>query len=40
MAPSETTPQELSNEWSCQYVPKITLGNFVLLLMTEVTISP
>jgi hypothetical protein len=23
MVPSESTPQELSNEWSCQYVPTI-----------------
>jgi hypothetical protein len=30
MVPSESAPQELSNEWSCQYVSTILnfLGNF------------
>jgi hypothetical protein len=30
MVPSESAPQELSNEWSCQYVSTtlIFLGNF------------
>jgi hypothetical protein len=37
MVPSESAPQELSNEWSCQYVSKIS--NFcVLPLVTEVII--
>jgi hypothetical protein len=43
MVPLESTPQELSNEWSCHYVSTILniLGNFcVLPLVTEVTISP
>jgi hypothetical protein len=44
MVPSEiSVPQELSNEWSCQYVSIILnfFGNFsVQPLVTEVTISP
>jgi hypothetical protein len=43
MVPSERVPQELSNEWSCQYVSTILkcLVNFcVPPLATEVTISP
>jgi hypothetical protein len=43
IVPSESDPQELSNEWSCQYVSTILnlLGNFcVPHLATEVTISP
>jgi hypothetical protein len=43
MVPSESVPQELSNEWSRQYVSTILnfLGNFyVPPLATEVTISP
>jgi hypothetical protein len=43
MVPSESAPQELSNEWSCQYVSTILnfSGNFcVLPLVTEVAISP
>jgi hypothetical protein len=42
MGPFESAPQELSNEWSCQYVPIIlnVLDNFcVSLLVTEVAIS-
>jgi hypothetical protein len=42
MVPSESDPQELSNEWSCLYVSTIlnVLGNFcVPPLVTEVTIS-
>jgi hypothetical protein len=42
MVPSKSAPQELFNEWSCQYVSIIfnSLGNFrVLLLVTEVTIA-
>jgi hypothetical protein len=35
MVPSESAPQELSNEWSCQYVSTILniLGNFCVLLV-------
>jgi hypothetical protein len=43
MIPSESAPQELSNEWSCRYVLTILnlLGNFcVPLLVTGVTFSP
>jgi hypothetical protein len=43
MVPSESTHHELSNEWSCQYVPTILniFANFsVSPLVTEVTISP
>jgi hypothetical protein len=43
MVLSESAPQELSNEWSCQYVSIFLnlLGNFrVPPLVTEVTISP
>jgi hypothetical protein len=43
MVPSESAPQELSNEWSCQQVSTILnlLGNFcVLPLVREITISP
>jgi hypothetical protein len=43
MVPSESAPQELSNEWSCQCVSTISnvLGNFRLPpLVTEVAISP
>jgi hypothetical protein len=38
MVPSESAPQELSNEWSSQYVSKIC-GQCVLPLVTEVAIS-
>jgi hypothetical protein len=41
--PSESAPQRLSNEWSCQYVSTILIfwDNFCdLPLVTEVTISP
>jgi hypothetical protein len=34
MVPSESASQELSNEWSCQYI--LTVPS----LVTEVTISP
>jgi hypothetical protein len=42
MVPSESAPQELSNEWSCQYVTTILnfWGNFYVppfALVTEVT---
>jgi hypothetical protein len=43
MVPSESAPQELSNEWSCQYSSTILnfLVNFcVPPLVTEVTIRP
>jgi hypothetical protein len=43
MVPSESAPQELSNDkWSCQFVSTIlNLGKFcVPALATEVTISP
>jgi hypothetical protein len=45
MAPSESAPQELSNEWSHQYVSTQTilniLGNFcVVPVATEATTSP
>jgi hypothetical protein len=41
MVSSESYPQELSNEWSCQYVLTIYLHNFcVAPSVTEVTISP
>jgi hypothetical protein len=43
MAPLESASQELSNEWSCQYVPTISnlfAKPFVPTLVTEVTISP
>jgi hypothetical protein len=43
MVPSESAPQELSNEWSCQYFSIILnlLGNFcVPPLVTELAISP
>jgi hypothetical protein len=42
MVPSESAPQELSKEWSCQYISTILhfLSNFcVPPLVTEVTIS-
>jgi hypothetical protein len=42
MVPSESASQELSNEWSCQYVSTIlnVLANFfVLALVTEVIIT-
>jgi hypothetical protein len=41
--PSESASEQLSNEWSCQYVSTILNfdGNFcVPPLVTEVTISP
>jgi hypothetical protein len=44
MVLSESAPQELSNEWSCQYGLTLKyLGQFLcpaLALVTEVTISP
>jgi hypothetical protein len=43
MVPSGSAPQELSNEWSCQYVSTIlnVWGNYcVAPLATEITISP
>jgi hypothetical protein len=43
MAPSESAPQDISNEWSCRYVLTILnfLSNFCILpLVTEVAISP
>jgi hypothetical protein len=45
MVPSESTPQELSDEWSCQYVRfdnlKSSWGNFCAPpLVTEVNMRP
>jgi hypothetical protein len=43
MVASESAHQELSNEWSCQYVSTVlnVLSNFCASpLVTEVTISP
>jgi hypothetical protein len=37
MAPSESAPQELSNEWSCQYV--LTILNFLGNFSVPLTIS-
>jgi hypothetical protein len=39
MVPSESAPQELSNEWSCEYVSTILniLGNFCVPPLVEVT---
>jgi hypothetical protein len=36
MVPSESAPQELSNEWSCQYVPTIVAA----ISVTKVAIIP
>jgi hypothetical protein len=43
LIPSESAPQELYSEWSCQYVSTVLniLADFcVPPLVTEVTISP
>jgi hypothetical protein len=39
MVPSESAPQELSNEWSCQYVSKILIF-FIFCVLPLVTKSP
>jgi hypothetical protein len=43
MVPSESAPQELSNEWSCQYIStilKFLVNFYVPPLVTEVATSP
>jgi hypothetical protein len=39
MVPSESAPQELSNEWSCQYVSTILSFLAGAISVTEITIN-